>query len=171
MLKFDLNLLWTVINLIVFFVLMKVFLFKPIKKTLDARKELIAKQFKDAEDANNAALSAAQSANNAAEQKMADYESKIANVQSEAEQIISDAKDNAKVEYGKIISRAEVDTARMKKEAQKQIDAEKESARAAAKEEIASLAMQAAEKVVGANVDDKTNNNILNEFLNESSVD
>ena len=143
MLKFDLNLLWTVINLIVFFVLMKVFLFKPIKKTLDARKELIAKQFKDAEDANNAA-----------EQKMADYESKIANV-----------------EYGKIISRAEVDTARMKKEAQKQIDAEKESARAAAKEEIASLAMQAAEKVVGANVDDKTNNNILNEFLNESSVD
>ena len=62
MLKFDLNLLWTVINLIVFFVLMKVFLFKPIKKTLDARKELIAKQFKDAEDANNAALSAAQSA-------------------------------------------------------------------------------------------------------------
>lgn len=114
MLKFDLNLLWTVINLIVFFVLMKVFLFKPIKKTLDARKELIAKQFKDAEDANNAA-----------EQKMADYESKIANVQSEAEQIISDAKDNAKVEYGKIISRAEVDTARMKKEAQKQIDAEK----------------------------------------------
>ena len=160
MLKFDLNLLWTVINLIVFFVLMKVFLFKPIKKTLDARKELIAKQFKDAEDANNAA-----------EQKMAEYESKIANVQSEAEQIISDAKDNAKVEYGKIISRAEVDTARMKKEAQKQIDAEKESARAAAKEEIASLAMQAAEKVVGANVDDKTNNNILNEFLNESSVD
>lgn len=160
MLKFDLNLLWTVINLIVFFVLMKVFLFKPIKKTLDARKELIAKQFKDAEDANNAA-----------EQKMADYESKIANVQSEAEQIISDAKDNAKVEYGKIISRAEVDTARMKKEAQKQIDTEKESARAAAKEEIASLAMQAAEKVVGANVDDKTNNNILNEFLNESSVD
>ena len=160
MLKFDLNLLWTVINLIVFFVLMKVFLFKPIKKTLDARKELIAKQFKDAEDANNAA-----------EQKMADYESKIANVQSEAEQIISDAKDNAKVEYGKIISRAEVDTARMKKETQKQIDAEKESARAAAKEEIASLAMQAAEKVVGANVDDKTNNNILNEFLNESSVD
>ena len=90
MLKFDLNLLWTVINLIVFFVLMKVFLFKPIKKTLDARKELIAKQFKDAEDANNAA-----------EQKMADYESKIANVQSEAEQIISDAKDNAKVEYGR----------------------------------------------------------------------
>ena len=70
MLKFDLNLLWTVINLIVFFVLMKVFLFKPIKKTLDARKELIAKQFKDAEDANNAA-----------EQKMADYESKIVPVQ------------------------------------------------------------------------------------------
>ena len=136
-----------------------------------AAVENAAAALEAAEDALYSAQKAAEDANNAAEQKMADYESKIANVQSEAEQIISDAKDNAKVEYGKIISRAEVDTARMKKEAQKQIDAEKESARAAAKEEIASLAMQAAEKVVGANVDDKTNNNILNEFLNESSVD
>ena len=30
MLKFDINILWTLINLIIFFVLMKLFLFKPI---------------------------------------------------------------------------------------------------------------------------------------------
>ena len=40
MLKFDWNMLWTVINLIIFFVLMKVFLFKPIKKTMEKRQEL-----------------------------------------------------------------------------------------------------------------------------------
>ena len=50
MLKFDINILWTLINLIIFFVLMKLFLFKPIKKTLDKRKELIEGQFKAAED-------------------------------------------------------------------------------------------------------------------------
>jgi F-type H+-transporting ATPase subunit b len=160
MLKFDWNLLFTVINLVVFFVLMKIFLFKPIKKTMDKRKELINKQFKDAEDANIAA-----------EAKMADYESRIANVEVEAEQIINDAKDSAKVEYGKIIDRAEIDARQLKDNAKKQIQAETENARKAAKEEIASLAMQAAEKVVGANVSDKTNSDIFDEFLNESSVD
>jgi F-type H+-transporting ATPase subunit b len=160
MLKFDWNLLFTVINLLVFFVLMKIFLFKPIKKTMEKRKELIEKQFKDAEDANIAA-----------EAKMADYESRIANVETEAEQIINDAKDSAKVEYGKIIDRAENDAKKLKSDAKKQIEAESESARKAAKEEIASLAMQAAEKVVGANVSDKTNSDIFDEFLNESSVD
>jgi F-type H+-transporting ATPase subunit b len=160
MLKFDWNILWTIIDLVIFFVLMKLFLFKPIKKTMDKRKELIEKQFKDAEDANNAA-----------EAKMADYESRIANVETEAEQIISDAKDSAKVEYGKIIDRAENDAKKLKADAKKQIEAESENARKAAKEEIANLAMQAAEKVVGANVSDQTNSDIFDEFLNESSVD
>jgi F-type H+-transporting ATPase subunit b len=102
---------------------------------------------------------------------MADYESRIANVEVEAEQIINDAKDSAKVEYGKIIDRAEIDARQLKDNAKKQIQAETENARKAAKEEIASLAMQAAEKVVGANVSDKTNSDIFDEFLNESSVD
>ena len=56
MLKFDFNFLWTIINLILFFVLMRVFLFKPIKKVIDARKELINKQFQDADDVNAQAL-------------------------------------------------------------------------------------------------------------------
>lgn len=160
MLKFDFNILWTIINLILYFLLIRFFLFKPIKKTIDKRNELIQKQFKDAEDANAAA-----------EAKMADYESRIADVETEAEQIISDAKDSAKAEYGKIIDRAENDAKQLKAEAKKQIEAETESARKAAKEEIASLAMQAAEKVVGANISDQTNSDIFDEFLSESSVD
>lgn len=155
MLKFDWNILWTIINLVFFFLLMKMFLFKPIKKVLDKRQELLDEQFKNAEDTNAAA-----------DQKMADYEGRIANVEAEAEQIISDAKDSAKVEYGKIMDRAEDDAKKLKEDAQKQIAIDTENARKAAKEEIASLAMQAAEKVVGASVDSKTNSDILDEFLN-----
>ena len=108
MLKFDWNMLWTVINLIIFFVLMKVFLFKPIKKTMEKRQELIQKQFKDAADTQAAA-----------DEKMADYEKRIANADDEAKKIVDDAKVSAKAEYGKIIDRATVDAARMKKDAQK----------------------------------------------------
>ncbi len=159
MLKFDWNILWTLINLVLFYILMRVFLFKPIKKTIDKRKEIIDKQFEDA-----------QKANELAESKLTEYEGKLDGVQQEAEKIISDAKSDAKAEYGKIIDRAEFDAKQLKEQAQKQIEADKEKARKAAKEELASLAMQAAEKVVGATVDSKTNSDIFDEFLNEGSV-
>ncbi|MBQ8078050.1 MAG: ATP synthase F0 subunit B, partial [Eubacterium sp.] len=47
MLKFDWNILFTFVNLIVFYLLMKKFLFGRIKKVMDERKALIQKQFDD----------------------------------------------------------------------------------------------------------------------------
>ena len=135
MLKFDFNLLWTIFNLIIFYLLMRLFLIKPIRKTLQARKELIDNQFKEAEDTVNAA-----------NEKMADYEDKIKNVDTEAKEIISDARDKAKVEYNKILDKANDDAVKMKQEAQKQIKQDTENARRDVKEELAKLAMETAQK-------------------------
>lgn len=158
MLKFDWNILWTVINLIIFFVLMRAFLFKPIKKTMDKRKELIEQKFKDADDANAQAEALKQ-----------EYTDKLADVDSERNRMILEARKSAKTEYGKMMSRAEEDVQRMKTAAQKSIDAERTSAMRSAKESIASLAMEAAEKVVGANISPETDSAIFDEFLEESS--
>ena len=157
MLKFDFNLLWTIFNLIIFYLLMRLFL---IKKTLQARKELIDNQFKEAEDTVNAA-----------NEKMADYEDKIKNVNTEAKEIISDARDKAKVEYNKILDKANNDATRVKQDAQKQIELDTENARRDVKEELAKLAMEAAQKVVGESVSAKTDAEIYDKFLNESSED
>lgn len=160
MLKFDFNLLWTIVNLIIFYLLMRFFLIKPIKKTLQARKELIDNQFKEAEDTVNAA-----------NEKMADYEDKIKNVNTEAKEIISDARDKAKVEYNKILDKANNDATRLKQDAQKQIELDTENARRDVKEELAKLAMEAVQKVVGESVSAKTDAEIYDKFLNESSED
>ena len=160
MLKFDFNLLWTIVNHIIFYLLMRFFLIKPIKKTLQARKELIDNQFKEAEDTVNAA-----------NEKMADYEDKIKNVNTEAKEIISDARDKAKVEYNKILDKANNDATRLKQDAQKQIELDTENARRDVKEELAKLAMEAAQKVVGESVSAKTDAEIYDKFLNESSED
>lgn len=160
MLKFDWNILWTVINLLFFFLLMKLFLFKPIKKVLNKRQELIDEQLE------NARATGAE-----ADKKLADYESRIADVETEAQQIINNARDEAKAEYNKIIDKAELDSKQMKADAHKQIERDAELARAAAKDEIASLAMQAAEKVVGKAVDAQTNSDIFDEFLSKGSVE
>lgn len=160
MLKFDFNLLWTIFNLIIFYLLMRLFLIKPIRKTLQARKELIDNQFKEAEDTVNAA-----------NEKMADYEDKIKNVDTEAKEIISDARDKAKVEYNKILDKANDDAVKMKQEAQKQIKQDTENARRDVKKELAKLAMETAQKVVGESVNAQTDADIYNKFLNESSED
>ena len=158
MLKFDINALFTLVNLLVFYLLMKKFLFGRIKKVIDARRELINGRFRDAEKANDEA-----------EKKLAEYESKISNYKDEGQKIIDDARDSAKAEYAKILERAENDTAEMKAQAEREIEEEREAARRASKEELASLAMEAAEKVVKNNVSVQTDSALFDEFLNESS--
>ena len=48
MLRLDWNLLFTVINLLLLFVLMKIFLFKPVQKIIAARQAEADKQFDEA---------------------------------------------------------------------------------------------------------------------------
>ena len=158
MLRFDWNFLFMLINLIIFFLLMKRFLFKPIMKVMDKRKEMIDNQFNDAENANNQAL-----------EFKKQYEKKIENINEESESIISDARESAKAKYAKIIDKAEADAEKLKAVAKKQAETECENERRMAREDIANLAMEAAAKVIGANVSAETNSDIFDEFLNESS--
>lgn len=158
MLKFDLNMLWTLINLIVFFLLMKFFLFNPIKKVLNKRKELIDKQFKDAEEAQRQA-----------EDIKTQYQNQLDGVEEEKKQILATARTTAKNEYNKIIDKAHDDADKIKSDAKKASDFENEKMRRAVKEEIAALAMETAEKVVGKSASAQLDSKLYDEFLEESS--
>ena len=156
MIKFDINLIFGIVDIIVFYLLMKKFLFGRIKKVMDARKELIASQLKEAEDKNTEA-----------DEKLKNYEEKIASYEAEGEQIINDAKKQADDEYNRIIESANEDAQKIKDKARADIEAESEKARQDVKEEIAALAIEVAEKVVKNSVSEETNASIIDEFLSE----
>lgn len=158
MLKFDWNILWTLIDLILFFILMKVFLFKPIKKTLDKRRELIEKQFEDADNVQK-------SANELKQQ----YQEQLDDVENEKKEILSQARQNAKKEYSRIVDKAQQDADKIKADAKKASDLECERARLSINEEIAKLAMETVEKVVGEKASEQIDKSIYDQFLNESS--
>lgn len=160
MLKFDLNFLWTIINLILFFVLMRFLLFKPIKKILTQRQEMLDNQFKDAENAREQA-----------DLLKSQYENELAGVEDEKKQIINDARADAKAEYNKIVGRAQSDADKIKSDARKAADAETEKARLSVKEGIAQLAMETAAKVVEEKSSAEIDSSIYDKFLNESSDD
>lgn len=48
MIKVDLSLLWTIINLVVFYLLLKKFLFKPVMGIMEKREQMIADGLKNA---------------------------------------------------------------------------------------------------------------------------
>lgn len=158
MLKFDWNILWTIINLVIFFLLMRKFLIKPIKVTIDKRQELIDKQFKDADETQKQA-----------DALKAQYKDELEGVEEEKKKILVDARANAKREYSKIVDRAQDDADRIKSDAKRAADFETEKARRAVKEEIAALAMETAEKVVGESASSQIDSDLYDKFLNESS--
>ena len=51
MLRLDSNILWTIINLLILYVIARKFLFGPVRKVLAARQAEIDKQFADARTA------------------------------------------------------------------------------------------------------------------------
>lgn len=160
MLKFDLNILWTLIDLLLLFVLMRMFLFKPIKKVLDKRKELIDEQFKAADEKEKSAI-----------ELYNEYQSQLSGADDEKKAILVDARKSAKLEYDKIITRAQAEADKLKADARRTSELESEKARLAIKEEIAELAMQTAEKVIGESASAQLDSDIYNKFLSESSED
>lgn len=158
MLKFDINLLFAIINLLIFFVFIRLVLFKPIMRTMEKRRELVKKQFDDAE---NAKLQA---------QKLKEeYEHHLDSVEQEKKDMIVKAQESAKQEYDKILERARTDADKVKSDAKKTALIESEKVKLAVKEEIAQLAMETAEKVVGKSASAQTDSELYDKFLNESS--
>ena len=89
------DIVWTVVNLLIFFILLRIFLFKPVMKVMDERKKKIQDD-----------LDSAQAAREESEELKAQYEAELADVHEEADKIRSNAKKYAEKEKAEIIAGA-----------------------------------------------------------------
>ena len=156
MLRLDINLVFTVINLIVLFLLMKKFLFGPVIKIMDERKALIEEH-----------LANADAIQKDAETLKEQYEDTFRNADEHATQIVATAKKNAKEEYDRILQEADEKADKKISDAEKKISIEREKTIHNIQSEIAGLAMAAATKVVKETTTEDVNQNIYTEFLDK----
>ena len=56
MLRIDSNLIWIIVNLLIFYFLIRKFLFKPVLNIIEKRKQMVAEQFEKADTVNAEAL-------------------------------------------------------------------------------------------------------------------
>lgn len=160
MLRFDWNLLFTVINLLVLYFLMKKFLFGRVNKIIEARKTLIDKQFSDAKEAQETADTMKQ-----------DYENKLAAAKEEGAQIVAAAEAKAKEEGDRLLSQTDAELAAKRRKAQEDISVERANALRAMKSEIASLVVDAAAKVVDDENTIRNNQKLYDKFIAEAGED
>ena len=92
MIEININLVFTIINLIVLYLLMKKFLFGPILNVMEQRKNMIDQQFASAKDTEEQAY-----------ELKGKYEDALKSAKDESMRIVNQAKDEAKVQAERIV--------------------------------------------------------------------
>lgn len=151
--------LWNIINILVLFLLMKKFLFKPVNRILDTRAAAI----------QAAADQAAADRREAAEAK-AGYEEKLAAADDEAGQILRLARQRGQREYEAALKTAQEDAARLVREAESRAEAERTAALRQAQDQLAELALAAAAKASGQRMDAGADRALMEGFLAEAAA-
>ena len=140
MIKIDINLVFTIINLLVLYLLMKKFLFGPIIKVMDVRKAMIDQQFAGAKEQEDQAKALKEQ-----------YEGALKSAREESFQIMEQARKEAKAQADKTVEDTQAKVSAMLAKAQEDINTERENAMRQMKDDVASLAMEAAGKIIGKN--------------------
>jgi len=151
---------WTVIaqilNLLLQMYLFKRFLFKPIKNILAKRQEEVQNTY------DEAAL-----AKEDAEKAKAEYESHLINAKAEAEAITAKAMANAKIQGDAIVKAAEEESSAIREKASRDIELERRKALKDAKDEISTMAVEIASKVVKKEINQKDHEALFEQFIED----
>lgn len=151
--------IWTAVNLIILYVVLRLLLFKPVTAMMEKRTNTIKSNLEDAEKAKADAAQLKQ-----------DYELQLKNAASEADRIISEARAKAHNEYERIINEAKETANKILEESRAEIEYERQQMIKEMKNQVASLAIAAASKVLEANMDTESNRAIVDEFIDKAGV-
>lgn len=157
MLRLDSNLVLTMINLIIFFLLMRHFLIKPVTDIMEKRKQMIEDDIRDAGKEQEKALLLKKQ-----------YEEALSGAREESQTLIERAKENAKQEYSRIVKDADVQAGKILKTARETIEQEREKTIKDMKTEVAGLAVDAARKIVAEQMKENGGQGMYDQFLEEA---
>ena len=151
---------WTLIaqllNLFIQMLLIKKFLFKPIREVLAKRKALA-----DAE------IAEATKAKEEAQSLKSEYEESMKQARDKANDILNTAQKSASQQSEEIIREANAQAVSIKAKAERDIEQERRKAVNEIKDEIGDMAMEIAGKVIGREINSSDHEKLIDEFINK----
>jgi F-type H+-transporting ATPase subunit b len=136
--------------------LLYMLLYKPVLNLLNLRRERIARSMADADAARESAARAQQ-----------EYERRVAEAQRKAQEIIAQATQASQQVGAEIRAEAQREAEAIRQRAREEADREKAQILAEVQSQIASLALLAAERVLGQTVDEALQRKLVDQFLAE----
>ena len=144
------------ISMLVLFALLSYLLFNPVRDLLKKRKEYVENNINDAlKDKEEAA------------KLKEEYDAKLADVEKEADEILSSSRKKAIKRENQIIDEAKVEAARIIEQASKEAELEKSKVKDEVKKEMINIAKEMASKLVEVSIDDAKQVSLIDETLKE----
>ncbi|MFP4322745.1 MAG: F0F1 ATP synthase subunit B [Anaerolineales bacterium] len=149
-----------IINFGVFAIVVYLFAWKPLLQLLDNRSEEIAKQLEDARVAAEAREKAEEEAEKIRQE-----------ARQEAQQIIAEARQSAEERARPIVEAAQNEAEQVRQDAQKAADDMRENALSGVRDQVVSLSIAAANKIIGESLDKNKQQKIVNDFFTTSQTE
>ena len=146
----------TIINLLILFLLIKKYLFKPVQRILDARKAEVDKIYADAAEAKQAADK---------DKKL--YSEKMENADAQADALLRSAAQKAQAHSELVLAEASDKVSAMIKKAEADIAQERKKAVNDIKDEISDLSVSIAGKVIGREISADDHRALIDGFIEE----
>ena len=160
MLRIDINLIFTVINILVLFGGLWFVLFKPVRKILDERQAEADREYDDAKQKQVEA--------DASKEK---YDASIAEIEQQRKDTLAEARRKADDEYQRIVDHAEAQAKDITNRATIEAENQKKKILKSAEEEIADMVVEAAGKVAGTAEGADFDRSLYDEFLSKKAGD
>lgn len=150
--------LWQILislaNLLVMFLILKHFLFKPVMKMMAARQAQVDKIYDDANEDRSAAADMKQ-----------EYEQRLATAREEADGLVRNAVTTAQRRGDAIVAEANSQASHIKQKAGEEIALEKKQMLMNVRSEISDMAVSIASKVVEREIQKEDHENFMDEFI------
>ena len=154
MLRFDINVIFTIINILFLYWLLRRFLFRPVHRIMAQRKAEIDDLYAKAEKTGREAQA-----------KKEEYQQKIKGAQDEAQKLISDSRASASAEYDHIVSEAKKQADDIVSGAKTRAQVQADRMKQESADEIEELARQAVSKIAA----DVSDEQLYDDFLNQNA--
>lgn len=143
-------------NLLILFLLLKKFLYAPVRKMLASREAKIAEQYTKAETAKSDA-----------ETMQAEWQNKMASAKQSADDILKAADEEAERSKAAILEETRVKADRILRQAEIDAQLEKDKAQAEIKKEIVDVSTALSEKMLGREITVDDHRHMIDTFLAE----
>ncbi len=146
---------FTIINLLVTYLIVKKFLFKPAIRFMNGRKEKVA-----------ADIAEARNKRKEAEEYLSEGRIRVEKATHEATAIVEDAKIQAEKQSGEIVEHARHESNEMISRAHMDIELMKKAAIEEMRDDVADLSLAIAYKVVSQSLDENRQRELIDQFIN-----